>query len=280
MSYAITIMLIGSLTGICCSLVGSYLVARKMAMIGDAISHTVLLGIVLSFLVSSQMSGLWMYVGATVIGLATAYFAQVLHEWKVKADAAIGVTFTTLFALAILLITLFAERVHLDLDHVLYGEIAFAPLRTWEWSGVNMGPQSLWVLGALLALIALCFAWFAKQIRTVSFDPAFAAVTGMPARFVHYLMMTLVSLTTVAAFDIVGSILVVAMLVVPPATAYLLARSFTGVLFYGVLFAILAALIGYGLAYVLDASIAGAITVSAGVIFAIAFSWKIVLRKI
>ena len=280
MSYELSIIVIGALTGVCCSLVGSYLLARKMAMIGDAISHTVLLGIVIAFLVSSQMSGIWMYIGATVVGLATAYFAQLLHEWKVKADAAIGVTFTTLFALAILLITLFTERVHLDLDHVLYGEIAFAPLRTWEWFGHSLGPQALWILSGLMLLIIGCYALLSKQIRTITFDPAFAQVSGMPLRRVHYLMMTLVSLTAVEAFDIVGSILVVAMLVVPPATAYLMARSFQQVLLYSALFAIVAALGGYAMASVLNASIAGAMTVCAGLIFAFIFSLKIALRKL
>lgn len=271
MSYEWWVMLIGSLTGICCALTGTILVLRKMAMIGDAISHTVLLGIVLAYLLSSQLGGFWMFVGAVAIGLLTSFFVQWLHERNVKADAAIGVTFTTLFAIGVLLISVYADQIHLDLDHVLYGEIAFSPLQTLEFAGMSVGPKAVWILGGLLLLILVVFGLLFKEIRVLTFDPLYARTMGLPVRTIHYSMMTLVSLTIVAAFDIVGSILVVSMLIVPAATAYLLARGLLHALLLAALFAVLAALGGFWFAWSLDVSISGSMSVFTGLLFTAVF---------
>src|SRR4051812_23293078 len=128
----IFIILTGSLVAASCGLLGCYLVLRKMALIGDAISHAVLPGIVIAFLISGSRDSLVMIAGAGVIGLLTTFLIEFLHrKARLQEDASIGVIFTTLFALGVILISYYAENIDLDQDCVLYGEIAFVPLDTW-----------------------------------------------------------------------------------------------------------------------------------------------------
>jgi manganese/zinc/iron transport system permease protein len=274
MQYEWWIIVIGGLTGICCSLLGSLLVLRKMSMISDAISHTVLLGIVFAYIISSQFGGWWMFICATTVGLLTSFLVEYMRQLRVRSDAAIGITFTTLFAVAILLITIFAENIHLDLDHVLYGEIAFAPLETLSIQQIDVGPQALWILSILLLFIILYILFSYRQLQTMIYDEEYAKAIGMPTKTIHYLMMTLVSLTIVAAFDIVGSILVISMIVVPAATALLIAKSFAQMLWMSMFFAVLASTIGFIFAWTFDVSISGAMSVFTGVIFTFIFAFQ------
>ncbi len=130
MLYEIWILAISSLVAATCGIVGTFLVLRRIAMVADAISHTVLLGIVGAFLVSQTLEGPLMLVGAAIVGLATTYFIQVLDNAGVPTDAAIGVVFTALFSVGVILVSLYARDVHLDVDHVLMGDISFAPFHT------------------------------------------------------------------------------------------------------------------------------------------------------
>jgi manganese/zinc/iron transport system permease protein len=240
---------------------------RKMAMLSDAISHTVLLGIVVAYFISQTLTGVWMIVGAICAGLLTTFLVQILHQLRVKSDAAIGITFTTMFALAILLISLFADRIHLDLDHVLYGELAFAPLDSVALGSIGVIPRAVLILSVLLSVITLIYFLLRKEIKAVSFDITHAMAIGIPTVAIHYLLMTLISVTTVVSFDFVGSILVVAMLVIPPASAYLIVRSFRSMLMVACLLAILSAIGGYAFAIWFDTSIAASMAVFAGIIF-------------
>lgn len=271
MSNTAWIILTGSLVGASCGLVGSFLILRKMAMLGDAISHSVLLGIVGAFLISNSTDSFAMLIGATVVGLLTAFLVQVLHQFGVQSDAAIGVVFTSLFAAGVVLVSLFASRVHLDLEHVLYGEIAYIPWDTLTIFGMGLGPRAVWMIGGVFLLSLLVLALFYKELKVTSFDPQMAAAVGIPVMFIHYLLMGLVSLTTVASFESVGAILVVAMLIVPGATAYLLTDRLGVMLLLSMAVGVISAILGYGVAVVLDASIAGSMTMVAGALFSIAF---------
>ena len=144
------VLLTGSLVGITCGMTGVYLILRKTAMIADAISHTVLFGIVVAFMVTQSLNGFWMLVGAAIAGVLTTYLVQLLQSGGLQEDAAIGVVFTSLFALGVLFITLFAGNVHLDVEHVLMGEIAFVPWDTWSLFGFEM-PKAVWMLLFVLA---------------------------------------------------------------------------------------------------------------------------------
>lgn len=271
MLYELWILAISSLVAATCGIVGTFLVLRRIAMVADAISHTVLLGIVGAFLVSQTLEGPLMLIGAAVVGLATTYFIQVLDNAGVPADAAIGVVFTSLFSVGVILVSLYARDVHLDVDHVLMGDISFAPFHTIEWNGIPMGPQAFWVILAVfiidLALILLLY----KEFKITSFDPALAAALGIPVTLIHYLLMTMVSITAVASFDAVGAILVVALLIVPPATAYLLTEKLNRMIIVSALTGVAAAVIGYYTAKYFNVSIAGCIASTAGVLFLIAF---------
>lgn len=240
-------------------------------MIGDAISHSVLLGIVLAFLLTHSLGALPMFIGAAVMGLITTFIIQLVHQGGAQEDAAIGVTFTGLFALGVVLLTLLAGDVHLDTQHVLYGEIAYVPWDILVWNGVELGPRAVWIVGGVFLLTLLVTGLFYKEFKLCAFDPVLAATIGIPVTLLHYVQMTLVSLTTVAAFDSVGAILAIAMLIAPGATAYLLTDRLERMLGLSVAVGILSAVVGYGFAVWLDVSISGSMATAAGVLFALAF---------
>jgi len=265
------IILTGALVASSCGFLGCFLILRRMAMLGDAISHAVLPGIVIAFLVSGTRETLPMLIGATVIGLVTVFAIQLLHTSGVKSDAAIGVTFTALFSIGVVLVSLFAGQVDLDLDCVLYGEIAYVPWDTFTLFGVDVGPRAVWGVGSVLILSFIIVGLFYKQFKVCTFDPAMAAALGIPVMLFHYILMGLVSMTTVASFESVGAILVVAMLVVPGATAYLLTDRLSVMLGLSVVIGIMCSVLGYALATWLDSSIAGGMTTVAGFLFLLAF---------
>lgn len=276
------IILTGILVGITCSIAGVFLVLRKMSMIADAISHTVLFGIVMAFLITQTLNGFWMLIGAACAGLLTAYFVQLLQTSGIQEDAAIGVTFTSLFALGVLLITLFAGNVHLDVEHVLMGEIAFVPWDKWTLFTITM-PKAVWMLLLVLVINIGFLLLFFKEMKLSTFDPIYAVSIGLPITVLHYGFMTTISLTTVAAFDSVGAILVVAMLIGPAATAYLISKSVLQMFVFSISFGTIAAFTGYYIAKWLDTSIAGMMAAIIGVIFILVFiiekAYQVLIRK-
>lgn len=270
---AFYIILTASLFSISCGLLGCFLILRKMAMVGDAISHAVLPGIVIAFMLTGQLDSFALVIGAGLFGMFSAFLIEYFHrKGQVQADAAIGVTFTWLFALGVIMITLFTGQVDIDAECVLYGEIAYVPIDLWiTEAGEVLGPRAPYV-AALTLLVNLLFLRIGyKQLYLTTFDPAFAATLGLSVSLWHYLLMGAVSMTTVAAFDSVGAILVVALLVTPPATAYLLTERFSSMLRITVLLAILVSITGYYLAVALDSSIAGAMVTMAGFFFGLTF---------
>lgn len=265
MSSALWIILIASLVGISCALLGTLLVLKRMSMLGDAISHSILPGLALAFLLSGSRSPLPMFLGAASLGVFTAYITDTLHRYgKLQEDASIGVTFTWLFAVGVILISLFAGQVDLDQDCVLYGEIAFAPLDILTWGETNIGPRSFWILLSVTLANILFVTLSFHRLALTCFDKGLARSVGVSTGFWHYILMTFVSLTIVASFESVGAILVVAMLVVPANAAYLIARSLSEMFLIAVGISILSSVGGYYLAEAFDASIAAAIALVAG----------------
>ena len=268
---AFWIILVGSLIAISCALLGSYLILRKMAMVGDAISHAVLPGIVIAYLLSGSRETLPMLLGAAALGVLTTVLIELFHKKSnLQMDASIGITFTWLFAIGIILISLFAGQVDLDQDCVLYGEIAYVPLDLWiTESGYNMGPRTVWIASGLLLLLLL-FIWKGyKGLFITTFNEEFAKALGIGVAFWHYALMGAVSLTTVISFESVGAILVVALLIVPPATAYLITTDLKKMLLFSSIFGIASAIGGYYLAVLINGSIAGAMASIAGLLFGI-----------
>jgi manganese/zinc/iron transport system permease protein len=271
-SFQLEIQLIAIVTAVACALPGVFLVLRRMAMMSDAISHTVLLGIVIAFFIVQDINSPLLIFGAALTGVVTVTLVELLHRTKlVKEDAAIGLVFPALFSLAVILISRYAGDVHLDVDAVLLGELAFAPFNRLVISGQDIGPVALYVMGGILLLNVLFIALFYKELKLATFDAGLAAALGFAPAAIHYGLMTVVSITAVGAFDTVGSILVVALMIAPPVTAYLLTDSLPRMISLSALIGAAGAILGFWLARVLDASIAGSMAAMLGILFAAAY---------
>jgi len=268
----IEIQVIAAITAAACALPGVFLVLRRMTMMSDAISHTVLLGIVIGFFLVQDITSPFLVLGAAAVGVLTVSLVALLERTRlVKEDAAIGLVFPALFSIAVILITRFAGNVHLDTDAVLLGEIAFAPFDRFEPFGTDLGPRGLWVMGGILLINLAFIGLFYKELKLSTFDAGLAATLGFAPAVLHYGLMSLVSVTVVGAFDIVGSVLVVALIVAPAAAAYLLTDRLSHMLGLAALIGALSAISGYWMAFLFDVSISGSIAVMSGVFFGLAY---------
>ncbi|MEM6643672.1 MAG: metal ABC transporter permease [Bacteroidota bacterium] len=277
---AFWIILTGTLVAGSCALVGSFLILKKMTMVGDAISHAVLPGIVIAYFVAGSLQSVWLLIGAGSLGLLTTFLIEFFHQkGKLQTDASIGVTFTWLFALGVILVSYYSGNAHIDQDCVLHGEIVYVPIdMVFSKSGTPIMPRSVLITGIVFIIVALFILLFYKELLLTTFDSLFANAIGISTSTWHYLLMGLVSLTTVASFESVGAILVVAFLIAPAASAYLLTQDLKKMLILALLFGFTSAFGGYYLAVILDSSIAGAMVTVAGFIFLICYL-AIVLRK-
>ncbi len=266
---AFIIIVTGSMIAISCGLLGVFLMLRKMAMTGDAISHAILPGIVMAFLISGSRNGLTMVIGAGLVGIiATILIEYLSTKVKLQTDASIGITFTSLFAIGIILITFLANQIDLDQDCVLYGEIAYVPIDLWiTKAGTILGPRVTYLAGINLILVSAFIYLFFKELKISTFDSQFAATIGLSTAGVNYGLMGMVSYTTVSSFEAVGAILVVALLVVPPATAYLWTKDLRKLIQLTIALGFTVSFFGYYLAYWLNGSIAGSMASVAGLIF-------------
>ena len=270
-SLDLEIQLLAVVVAVACALPGVFLVLRRVALLSDAISHSILLGIVLAFFWVQDLAHPLLVLGATATGVLTVALVEALHRTgRVKEDAAIALVFPALFSIAVLLIARYAGNVHLDVDAVLLGEIAFSPFRRLEIGGRDLGPRSLWLMGVILTVNLLALILFFKELKVSTFDPGLAAAMGFSPVLVHYGFMTLVSVTAVGAFDAVGSILVVALMIAPPATAWLLTNRLSMMMWLSGLLAAVSAMGGFWVARWIDASIAGSMAGMAGVVFLLA----------
>ncbi len=268
MSPALEILLVAMLTAAACALPGAFLVLRRMSLVSDAISHAVLPGIVVGFFLTENLQHPLLLVLAGASGLLTVYLIELLEKTgRLREDTAIGLVFPALFSVGVLLIARFAGQVHLDTDAVLLGELAFVPFDRLIWRGIDLGPRALWTMAGLLLINALLIRLLYKELVLATFDAASAAVLCFRPVLLHYLLMGLVAVTVVAAFHAVGAILVIALMIGPPAAALLLARRMPTYLLGSLLFGVLSAVPGYGMARLLDVSIAGSMATMVGVLF-------------
>jgi manganese/zinc/iron transport system permease protein len=269
-SDGVAIVVAGGLVATAAGLLGPFLVLRRVALMSDAVSHAVLPGIVAVWLVAQTRAPLPVIAGAALFAIVCVLAIDALKSTGlVKADAAIGLVFPALFSLGVLGVTRYADDVHLDLDATIYGEIAFTPFQTLELAGyelpraiVVMGAISLFNLGLVLAL------W--KELKATSFDPSFARSIGISPVLVSRLLLVVVAVTAVSAFESVGAILVVTLIIVPATTAYLLTDRLAVMVVLTVAIGWLCAWAGYGTAVQLDASIAGAMGLAAAACFVLA----------
>ena len=268
----IEIQLIAIIVSAACVIPGVFLILRRMSMMSDAISHTILLGIVLAFFATHDLTSPLLIVGAALMGTLTVYLVEVMHNTQlISEDSSIGLIFPFLFSIGVILISMYAGDVHLDTDAVLLGEIAFAPFNRFVVGGKDIGPKALYVMGSILLLNTVYLLLFYKELKLTTFDEKLAAVLGFSPIFIHYSLMSMVSITAVGAFDSVGSILVIAFMVGPSASAYLITDNLNRMIFLSIAAGILSAVSGYWLSVLFDVSIAGSMAAMVGLIFFIVF---------
>ncbi len=271
-SAQLEIQLIASLVAIACAIPGTFLVLRKMALISDAISHSILPGIVLGFFLTHDLNSPLLILLAAISGIITVVLVEFIQKTGlVKEDTAIGLVFPALFSIGVIMIAKNANDVHLDVDAVLLGELAFAPFDRLIVSDMDLGPKSLWIIGVILAVTLTLLIAFFKELKVSTFDAGLASALGFSPAIMHYGLMTVSSVTTVGAFDAVGAVLVVALMIAPAATAYLLTKDLKKMLVLSVLFGVFSAISGYWVAHWLDASIAGSMTTMLGVVFLLVY---------
>jgi manganese/zinc/iron transport system permease protein len=237
----------------------------------DAVTHSVLLGIVLAFFITRDLASPLLIVGAAAAGLFAVVLIQFLSTRRLAPDAAIGLVFPLLFSVAVILISRYAGSVHLDTDVVLLGELAFVPFDRLAVGDYDLGPVALYKMAAILVLNLALLILFFKELKLATFDPTLAGALGLSPALIHYGLMGSVSVTAVGAFDAVGSILVVALMITPPATAYLLTDDLRKMVWISAVIAAGASVAGFWLAHALDASIAGSMSVAIGIAFLLAF---------
>ncbi len=266
------IQLIATLVAIACAIPGTFLVLRKMAMISDAISHSILPGIVVGFFITQNLNSPLLILLAALTGVLTVVVVEKIQNTKlVKEDTAIGLVFPALFSIGVIMIAKYANDVHLDVDAVLLGELAFSPFDRIYFGETDMGPRSLWVIGTILIITLTLLFLFFKELKISTFDAGIATSLGFSPAIIHYGLMSVASVTSVGAFDAVGAILVVALMIAPPASAYLLTTDLKKMISLACFFGVLSAISGYWVANILDASIAGSIATMLGIVFLIIY---------
>lgn len=265
-------VLVAIVCNVACAILGCYLVLRRLSLMGDAISHAVLPGIAVAAMLSGgQYTSVGIFVGAMAVGVLTTFLTQTLQSFgKVPEDSSLGIVFVSLFAVGVILMSKSRTIANVDLDPgcVLYGLLEYVSLGKEEWFGVEI-PQALptMLLALAITLIVVLVLW--KELKITAFDPALATAMGINAVFVHYVLMAMVAGVTVAAFEAVGSILVIVMLIVPAATAYLLADRLTAMMAWATGLAIATSVVGTVLSPS-NANLAGMMAVVAGGFFFLA----------
>lgn len=255
------------ITAVSCALLGVFLVLKNMAMVADALSHTVLLGIVLGYFIAGDLDSPILFVGAALFGVMTVYAIEyVVNKFAIQSDAATGLVFTLLFALAIILISKYARNVHLDVDVVLSGEVVFATLNTMEIFGIQV-PISFARMFVMLVINLTFVAVTYQQLKVSIFDPVYAKSIGVAVGFLNLVLMTLVSITTVVAFDTVGAILVISLMVAPALSAHLLSRRLSIMLLVALLYGVINSVLGHYVAIYFNVSISGTIAFAGFVTF-------------
>ncbi|MCD8482489.1 MAG: metal ABC transporter permease [Verrucomicrobia bacterium] len=250
----------GWLVAIACGWLGVMLLLRRIAMMGDTLSHSLLPGLVIAFLITGSRATWVMWIGALVAAGVTIVLIELIQRYsRIKADAAMGVVFSFMFALGVILITLFSRQIDLDADCVLYGELLYLMVEPGvHWMGVTLPPAAWLRMVVIAALVIVFILSLYKELLASAFDNDWAGSAGLPNRFTHHTLMAILSLTIVSAFEAVGAILVVAMLVFPGATALLHCRRLPLVLAATSFHSLVISLAGFHLSIWLNVSMAAA----------------------
>lgn len=280
MSFATGTFLLAIVSALACALPGAYVVLRRESMLVDAIGHSVLPGIVVGYFFTRDLDSPWLILGAATAGLVVVLGSEWLTDsGLIAGDAPQGLIFPALFSAGVILVTLNFAHVHLDVHAVLVGDLNLAAFRHATVGGTSIGPAYLYVMLAVLLVNVAFLAVFRPQLAVTTFDGPFARSIGIPVKAVNAAFMFLVSVTVTAAFNAAGAILVVALVIVPAATAHLLTRGFGAMIALTAAIAVVGAAAGFSIAYALDAATSAAMAVSYGVVFIVAHLTQLVARR-
>ncbi|MCS7169955.1 MAG: metal ABC transporter permease [Candidatus Kapabacteria bacterium] len=277
----LAIVVTATLLSSVCALLGNFLLLRRMALLGDVVSHAVLPGIVLGYLWSGVYELPVVLLGAMFSAAVALLIVQLLqHRFGWHSDTALAAVLSSFFATGVLLLSAFGGNIDLDVECVLYGEIAYVPLDVTTLPGLGI-PVSRAVLISLglLVVVAAVIAIAYKELVLTAFDPEFAATAGISPQVWQTVLLILTAVVTVVGFELVGAILIVALLVVPAATARLVTARLPAMLGVSVLLGIGGAVGGYAMASVLQGAIAGWMAIAAGVQFLVVFAWRRVRQR-
>ncbi|TVR30606.1 MAG: metal ABC transporter permease [Spirochaetaceae bacterium] len=274
MSLVLSIILIAVTTAVACSIVGVFLVLRRMSMVAEGVSHSILPGLVMALVLGAALRTPVAVLGPALLGLFLVLSVEALNRTRLFAgDAPLGVVFPALFSVGVIIISRRYASVPLSESSVLTGDINYAALSQLQIGAAEIGPRSLYVMLVILLLnLGFVVALF-KELKVTTFDPGLAAAVGIRPELVHYPFMAIVSITIVGAFEAVGAVLVIALLTAPAAAAYLLSRRLETMLLLSAGFAAFSAVSGFWIAYALDSATSGMTAAIAGVVFVLALGF-------
>lgn len=280
MSFVLGTALLAVVTAVACSLPGVFVVLRKGSMLVDAIAHAVLPGIIVGYFFTQNFDSLLLILGSALSGLVVVLGAEWLSRTGLLAgDAPQGLIFPALFSVGVIMVSTNFANIHLDTHMVLAGDLNLAAYHQLEIGGIAVGPQYLYVMLVMLVVNIVFLTVMYDRLKVTTFDPQFAASLGIRTNMVNTAFMFFVSVTVTAAFNAAGAILVIALMIVPPATAYLLSRDLPAMIGLTVVIAVVGALAGFWVAYALNAATSAAMAVFYGVLFVVALVVERFLRR-
>ncbi len=254
-------VLVSVIVGVACAILSCFLVLKGWSLLGDAISHAVLPGVVIAYLLGIPF-GLGAFVFAM---LAVLLIGFIKSNTKIKEDAVMGIVFTTMFALGLMLISKIISSV--DLTHVLFGEV------------LGISDSSAWYTAIILGTVSLIVLLFRRTFLVFCFDPTHAQSVGLPITFIHYAFLTLLAITITGSIQTVGIILVIAMLITPGSTAFLLTKRFSQMIWIAVSISVASSLVGAYSSYYFDVATGGTIVFVQGCIFLVVFFYQTLTAK-
>lgn len=247
------------LTSFTCSLIGVFISLRKMAMLMDAISHTVLLGVVLVYLIAKDINSPFLIIGASIICVLTVYLIEILSNLNIEKGAAIGLIFPLFFSIGVLIMDRELKNSQISVNSALFGKLEFIIFERFKINDFDLGPLAL-CIALIIAIITTVFIiFFYKELKLISFDKIFAKTSGVSVLIVHYLFLSLISVTAVASFNVVGVILVISLIIGPSITSLLFTKDLKKTIYLSIIIGIFNSLLGYTVAFKYDVGISGVV---------------------
>ncbi len=274
MSFAVAVFLLAVVTAVTTAVPGVFLVLRRQSMLIDAMSHAALPGIVLAAMVIGSINSPWLIVGAGLGAMVVVFAAEYLRSTGlITGDADQALIFPALFSIGVILISTRFTQVHLHEDAVLVGDFNFVAFDTVIWAGRDWGPRYMWMMLGMLVINVAFTVIFYRPLVMSTFDVSYANTRGIHTALLNYALMGLIAVNVVAAFNAAGAVLVVALMVVPPATALLITRRIPHMIATTAVLAALAATIGFWLAYVTNAATSATMAAVEGVMFLVVWAY-------